>query len=90
MLGVFPLVGTRREVWFSSPDRMMRMVGDFPLVRTMRVMGDFPLVSMMRVVGDFPLVKVEAVVLLRLVSVSRTTEYSPGKSYVCSIKTSLI
>ena len=60
----------------------MRVVDGFLLVKTKGVVGFFLLVRTMRVVGDFPLVKVEAVVLVRLVSVSQKTEYSPGKSCV--------
>ena len=80
---VFPLVRTRREVWFSP---LERMVGAVPfermLLSMMRVVGDFPLVRTMRVVGDFPPVRVETVVLVRLVSVPLKTEYSPVKSCV--------
>ena len=88
MVGVFPLVRTRREVWVSPFERM---VGAVPFEKMLlRMVGAVPLLSMMRVAGAVPLVRVEAVVLVRLVSVSLESEYSPGKTYVCSIRTSLI
>ena len=51
---------------------LVRMLGAVPLVRTLRMVEAVPLV---RMVGDFPLVSVEAVVLVRLASVSLKTEY---------------
>ena len=103
MSGFFPPVKTRREVWFSPLERMLRivgavpfermllkMVGAVPLLSMMKVVGDFPLVRTLRMVGAVPLLSMMAVVLVRLVSVSLKTEYSPGKSCVCSIRTSLI
>ena len=60
---------------------LVRVVDGFLLVKTKDLEG-LPLVRTMKVVGAFPLVRVEAVVLVRLVSVSLKTEYSPGKSCV--------
>ena len=59
----------------------MKELERLPLVSMMKMVGFFLLVRTMRVGGDF-FVRVEAVVLVRLVSVSPKTEYSPGKSCV--------
>ena len=90
-----PLVMMIKVVGFFLLVMVMWMVGVFllermvPLVRTSREVWFSPFEWMMRVVGAVPLlsmlralVKVEAVVLVWLVSVSLKTEYSPGKSCV--------
>ena len=77
-----PLVRMIKVVGLFLLVMVMKVVGDFPRERTMRMVGAVPFVRTMRVVGVFPLVRVEAVVLVRLVSVSLTTEYSPGKTCV--------
>ena len=59
----------------------MKELERLPLVRMIKVVGFFVLVMVMRVVGDF-FVRVEAVVLVRLVSVSLKTEYPPGKTCI--------
>ena len=87
VVGFFLLV---MLMWMVGAFPLERIVGFYPLVRTRREVWFSPLERMMRVVGDFPLVRVEVVVLVRLVSVSLKTEYSPGKSCVRSIRTSLI